>query len=167
MFELAALYAMAQGVLPSQDLAQWLGEHPPLVSCAGKRHLSPMPAPILTLTDTAKRQLAGLMASTDPAKVPASAIDNQDADKLLGLRVGVRTTGCSGNSYFIQYATQQRPLEEVIEVDGVSVFVEPTAVMFLIGSVMDYKEERLFSGFVFQNPNETARCGCGESFTTG
>ena len=125
-----------------------------------------MATPILTLTDKAKSQLTVLMASTDPAKVPASAIDSQAADKLLGLRVGVRTTGCSGNSYFIQYATEQKPFEEVIEVDGVKVLVEPTAVMFLIGSVMDYKEERLFSGFVFDNPNETGRCGCGESFTT-
>ena len=122
---------------------------------------------ILSLTDAAKSQLGALMASTDPAKVPASAIDNQEADKLLGLRVGVRTTGCSGNSYFIQYATEKKAFEEEIEIDGVRVLVEPTAVMFLIGSVMDYKEDRLFSGFVFENPNETARCGCGESFTTG
>lgn len=126
-----------------------------------------MAPPILSLTDAAKAQLGALMASTDPAKVPASAIDSQDADKLLGLRVGVRTTGCSGNSYFIQYATAKKDFEEEIEVDGVRVLVEPTAVMFLIGSVMDYKEDRLFSGFVFENPNETGRCGCGESFTTG
>lgn len=124
-----------------------------------------MVAPILTLTDTAKSQLGALMATTDPSKVPASAIDNQEAERLMGLRVGVRTTGCSGNSYFIQYATEKKPFEEEIEVDGVKVLVEPTAVMFLIGSVMDYKEDRLFSGFVFENPNETGRCGCGESFT--
>ena len=124
-----------------------------------------MAAPILTLTDAAKDRLTALMATTDPAAVPASAIDSQDADHLVGLRVGVRTTGCSGNSYFIQYATEKKPLEEEIEVDGVKVLVEPMAVMFLIGSVMDYKEDRLFSGFVFENPNETGRCGCGESFT--
>ena len=121
--------------------------------------------PILTLTDAAKTRLTALMASTDPASVPASAIDSQEADQLMGLRVGVRTTGCSGNSYFIQYATEKKPFEEEIEVEGVKVLVEPTAVMFLIGSVMDYKEDRLFSGFVFENPNETGRCGCGESFT--
>ena len=121
--------------------------------------------PILTLTDAAKTRLSALMASTDPATVPKSAIDNQEADCLMGLRVGIRTTGCSGNSYFIQYATEKKPFEEEIEVDGVKVLVEPTAVMFLIGSVMDYKEDRLFAGFVFENPNETGRCGCGESFT--
>ena len=66
-----------------------------------------MAAPILSLTDKAKTQLSALMATTDPAKVPASAIDNQDAQRLMGLRVGVRTTGCSGNSYFIQYATEK------------------------------------------------------------
>ena len=121
--------------------------------------------PILTLTHRAQNRLADLMATTDPRKVPASAIDSQNAEQLLGLRVGVRTTGCSGNSYFIQYATEKRPFEEEIEVAGVRVFIEPTAVMFLIGSVMDYKEDRLFAGFVFENPNETGRCGCGESFT--
>ena len=121
--------------------------------------------PILTLTDAAKSRLMALMASTNPAKVPSNAIDNQHAERLMGLRVGVRTTGCSGNSYFIQYATEKKPFEEEIDIDGVKVFVEPTAVMFLIGSVMDYKEDRLFAGFVFENPNETGRCGCGESFT--
>lgn len=121
--------------------------------------------PILTLTDAAKSRLSALMTSTDPSAVPKSAIDNQEADRLMGLRVGVRTTGCSGNSYFIQYATEKKPFEEEIEIEGVKVLVEPTAVMFLIGSVMDYKEDRLFSGFVFENPNETGRCGCGESFT--
>ena len=121
--------------------------------------------PILTLTSAAKDQLAALMASTDPRTIPASAIDNQAADHLMGLRVGVRTTGCSGNSYFIQYATEKKPFEEEIEVDGVKVLIEPTAVMFLIGSTMDYREDRLFAGFVFENPNETGRCGCGESFT--
>lgn len=124
-----------------------------------------MSEPILTLTETAKTQLASLMATTDPRKVPKSAIDSQDADKLFGLRVGVRTTGCSGNSYFIQYATEKKPFEEEIEIDGLRVLVEPTAVMFLLGAVMDYKEDRLFSGFVFENPNETGRCGCGELFT--
>ncbi len=124
-----------------------------------------MPAPILTLTNKAQSQLSALMATTDPRKVPASAIDCQDADRLLGLRVGVRTTGCSGNSYFIQYATEKKAFEEEIEVAGVRILVEPKAVMFLIGSVMDYREDRLFSGFVFENPNETGRCGCGESFT--
>ena len=122
--------------------------------------------PILTLTGSAKTRIGALMASTDPRRVPASAIDNQAADRLLGLRIGVRTTGCSGNSYFIQYATEKKPLEEEIDVEGVKVLIEPTAVMFLVGSVMDYKEDRLFSGFVFDNPNETGRCGCGESFTT-
>ena len=74
--------------------------------------------PILTLTGAAKGRLASLMATTDPAAVPKSAIDNQDADHLLGLRVGVRTTGCSGNSYFIQYATEKKPFEEEIEVEA-------------------------------------------------
>ena len=122
-------------------------------------------APILTLTDSAQEQLITLMEGVDPMTLPKGSIDNQAADQVLGLRVGIRTTGCSGNSYFIQYATAKKPFEEEIAIDDLKIFIEPTAVMFLIGSVMDYKEDRLFTGFVFDNPNETGRCGCGESFS--
>ena len=87
------------------------------------------------------------------------------ADKpVLGLRVGVSNTGCSGHSYVVEYAEDKRPFEEEVEQDGVRVFIDPVAVMFLVGSKMDYVEGKLQSGFVFDNPNEKGRCGCGESF---
>ena len=87
------------------------------------------------------------------------------ADKsVLGLRIGVRNTGCSGHMYQVEYAEEVRPLEEVVEQEGVKIFIDPLAMMFVFGSNLDYVESKLQSGFVFENPNETSRCGCGESF---
>jgi len=104
----------------------------------------------VTLTDNAVARVRSLM---DRADKP-----------VLGLRVGVSNTGCSGHSYVVEYAEDKRPFEEEIEQDGVRVFIDPVAVMFLVGSKMDYVEGKLQSGFVFDNPNEKGRCGCGESF---
>ncbi len=84
---------------------------------------------------------------------------------VLGLRVGVTTMGCNGHSYKVEYAEEERPLEEVIEQDGVKIYVDPLAMMYIFGSKMDYIEDKMQSGFVFENPNETGRCGCGESFS--
>ena len=108
--------------------------------------------PILTLTDAAADRVKRLMA----------AADGQD---VLGLRVGVKTRGCSGLSYFVEYAKEQKKFEDVIEDKGVKIFVDPTATMFILGSEMDYQENKFQSGFVFNNPNEASRCGCGESFS--
>ncbi|MDE0540110.1 MAG: iron-sulfur cluster assembly accessory protein [Rhodospirillales bacterium] len=104
----------------------------------------------VTLTDNAVARVRSLM---DRADKP-----------VLGLRVGVSNTGCSGHSYVVEYAEDKRPFEEEVEQDGVRVFIDPVAVMFLVGSKMDYVEGKLQSGFVFDNPNEKGRCGCGESF---
>ena len=85
-------------------------------------------------------------------------------EKSLGIRIAVKTGGCAGMSYVMEYAKEAKPNDEFIEDKGVIVFVDPGAVMYLLGSEMDYKEEEFSSSFVFKNPNETERCGCGESF---
>ena len=82
-----------------------------------------------------------------------------------GVRVGVRTAGCSGLTYTIDFAHEIRAGDEVIEVDGVKLVVDPQAVMYLVGAEMDFVEDRLGASFHFRNPNESGRCGCGESFT--
>ncbi len=82
----------------------------------------------------------------------------------IGVRVGVKTGGCAGMSYIMEYTNKINPNDEVIEDKGVKVFIDPAAVMYLLGTEMDYKKEEFSSSFVFKNPNETERCGCGESF---
>ena len=80
------------------------------------------------------------------------------------MRVGVRTAGCSGLSYTLEFAEDRSEFDEVVEDRGVTIFIDPKAVMFLIGSEMDFVADKLSSGFVFNNPNEKGKCGCGESF---
>jgi iron-sulfur cluster assembly protein len=106
---------------------------------------------------------------TDAAVTRARALMDRkgDDEQVLGLRVGVSSKGCSGLSYFVEYATEQKKFEDKVEEQGVTLFIDPTAIMFIIGSEMDYQEDKMFSGFVFNNPNETGRCGCGESFSVG
>ena len=84
--------------------------------------------------------------------------------KSLGVRIGVKSGGCAGMSYVMEYAKETKPNDELIEEKGVKVFIDPGAIMYLPGTEMDYKEEQFSSSFVFKNPNETERCGCGESF---
>ena len=85
-------------------------------------------------------------------------------DKAIGVRVGVKSGGCAGMSYVMEYAKDIKPNEEVIEEKGVKVLIDPKAIMYLLGTEMDYKIEKFSSQFIFKNPNETERCGCGESF---
>ena len=82
----------------------------------------------------------------------------------LGVRVSVKSGGCAGMSYVLEYLKELNPNDEVIEDKGVKVFIDSAAVMYLLGTEMDYKKEEFSSTFVFNNPNETERCGCGESF---
>ena len=82
----------------------------------------------------------------------------------IGVRVGVKSGGCAGMSYIMEYAKEAKKNEEVIEDKGVKVFIDSNAIMYLLGTEMDYKTDKFSSQFVFKNPNETERCGCGESF---
>ena len=85
-------------------------------------------------------------------------------DDSIGVRIGVKSGGCAGMSYVMEYAKEINPNDEIIEDKGVKVFIDPGAIMYLLGTEMDYKKEQFSSSFVFNNPNETERCGCGESF---
>jgi iron-sulfur cluster assembly protein len=105
-------------------------------------------------------------------KISDSAVDrikkimSEAQSQTIGVRIGVKSGGCAGMSYVMEYATDIKPNEEIIEEKGVKVLIDPKAVMYLLGTEMDYKKEELSSSFVFNNPNETERCGCGESFKT-
>ena len=105
---------------------------------------------IIKLSDSAADRIKEIMSSAD--------------NSTIGVRVGVESGGCAGMSYIMEYAKDIKPNEEVIEDKGVKVLIDPNAVMYLLGTEMDYKKENFSSKFVFINPNETERCGCGESF---
>jgi iron-sulfur cluster assembly protein len=111
-----------------------------------------MPLPsfkVLTLSDAAARRVQEII---EKAERP-----------IAGVRVGVKNGGCAGMSYTMEYAEAQKPGEDVVEDKGVKVFVDPKAVLFLLGTEMDYQMTKLASQFVFKNPNQTSACGCGES----
>ena len=90
-------------------------------------------------------------------------MSNAEKDSI-GVRIGVKSGGCAGMSYVMEYTKEVNPSDEIIEDKGVKVFVDSGAIMYLLGTEMDYKKEEFSSSFVFKNPNETERCGCGESF---
>ena len=106
-----------------------------------------------------------------PIKVTDAAIERikvllaQRNKPSLGIRIGVKQGGCSGLSYKFEYADDLRQHEEIIDTHGIKVFIEPGAVMYLLGTTLDFVDEKIKSGFVFINPNEKARCGCGKSFS--
>ncbi len=106
---------------------------------------------IVTLTDRAAARVKEIMAKAD--------------QRYAGLRVGVKNGGCAGQEYLMEYAEAAAPLDEVVEDRGVTILVDPKAVLFLIGTEIDYEVTRIASKFVFRNPNETDACGCGESVT--
>ena len=105
----------------------------------------------VTLTDAAAARVREIMANAEKPYV--------------ALRVGVKNGGCAGQEYTFAYAEQIEPLDEVVEDKGVTILVEPKAILFLIGSEIDYETTKLASKFVFRNPNQTDACGCGESVT--
>ena len=103
---------------------------------------------------------------SDKAANRIKEIISNDETKSVGVRVGVKSGGCAGMSYVMEYAKEINPADEIIEDKGVKVFIDPSAIMYLLGTEMDYKKEQFSSTFIFKNPNETERCGCGESFKT-
>ena len=101
---------------------------------------------------------------SDKAVSRIKEIMSQAENSTIGVRVGVKSGGCAGMSYIMEYTKEVLPNDEVIEDKGVKVFIDSSAIMYLLGTEMDYKKEEFSSNFVFKNPNETERCGCGESF---
>ena len=104
-----------------------------------------------------------IISLSDRAAERIKEIISKD-QKSLGVRVGVKSGGCAGMAYIMEYAKEKKPNDEMIEDKGVKVFIDPAAIMYLLGTQMDYKKDQFSSSFVFNNPNETERCGCGESF---
>lgn len=116
-----------------------------------------------THTTRPRRERPKLLRLTEAAAARIRDIMENSGNRYAGVRVGVKNGGCAGMSYTMDYAEIQNPLDEVIEDKGVRILVDPKAVMFLIGTEMDYVRERFASRFVFRNPNQTDACGCGES----
>jgi len=111
-----------------------------------------------------RRPRPQVMSVTPAAAERVKALIDGRGKPTAGIRIGVRTKGCSGMSYTLEFADAQQPMDEVVEAGGIKLLIDPKASLFLIGTEMDYEEEKLKSGFVFRNPNEKGRCGCGESF---
>ena len=101
---------------------------------------------------------------TEAAALRVQELLSKRGKPSLGIRIGVRSKGCSGLSYTLEYADQRDPMDELVEQHGVTILIDPKATLFILGTEMDYVEEKIQSGFVFRNPNEKGRCGCGESF---
>jgi iron-sulfur cluster assembly protein len=111
---------------------------------------TPRPRPqVMRLTDAAANRIKDILARADKP--------------IAGVRVGVKNGGCAGMSYTMEYAEQVNPTDEIVEDKGVRLLIDPKAVLFLLGTEMDYKTEKLSTQFVFNNPNQTSACGCGES----
>jgi iron-sulfur cluster assembly protein len=109
-----------------------------------------MAEPILTITDAAVERIKFLMA--------------QSTEPIQGLRLGINTRGCNGMSYTVDYAKDLNSMDEEVIANGVKVYVDPMAIMYLVGTEMDYVEDKLAAHFTFNNPNAKSLCGCGESF---
>ena len=119
----------------------------------------------LTSQPRARRERPKVVTLYDAAADRVREIMGKAEKPYAGLRVGVKSGGCAGQEYVLKYAETAGPLDEVVQDKGVTILVEPMAVLFLIGTVIDYDVTRLAAKFVFRNPNETDACGCGESVT--
>jgi len=110
-----------------------------------------------------KRARPQVMKLTEAAAARIQELTARADSEIVGLRVGVKNGGCAGQSYTVEYAHEIRPSDEVVEDRGVKILVDPKAVLFLLGTEMDYKTDRLQAQFIFNNPNQISACGCGES----
>lgn len=111
---------------------------------------NPRPRPqAMKLTDAAASRVREIMAKSE--------------QPVAGLRIGVKNGGCAGMEYTMEWAAEQKPFDEIVEDKGVKMLIDPKAIMFLLGTEMDFQASALKSGFVFNNPNQTSACGCGES----
>ena len=124
------------------------GMTPSTPTPAAKPAVRPRPQ-VMRLTEAAASRVKELSARAD--------------SEIVGLRVGIKNGGCAGQSYTVEYAHEVRPTDEVVEDKGVKVLVDPKAVLFLLGTEMDYKTDKMQAQFVFNNPNQISACGCGES----
>ncbi len=112
-----------------------------------------------------RRERPKVVRLTDAAAERVREIMEDAEGRYIGLRVGVKNGGCAGMEYTMSYAEAREPLDEVVEDKGVTILVDPKAVLFLIGTEMDFVTEKMSARFVFNNPNQTDACGCGESVT--
>ena len=114
---------------------------------------------------TIKYEIPKAISLTDRAAERIKLIMSRAETPKIGVRLGVKNGGCAGMEYTMDYAEARDPLDEVVEDKGVTILIEPKAVLFLLGTQMDYEEGVMSSGFIFNNPNQTDACGCGESVT--
>ena len=105
----------------------------------------------VTLTDAAAGRMQAIMSAAD--------------ESYIGVKIGVKNGGCAGMEYVMDYATEAGPLDEVVEDNGIRILIDPKAILFLLGTEIDFVTEKLSQKFVFNNPNQTDACGCGESVT--
>lgn len=105
-----------------------------------------------------------VMQLTDNAAEQVKQLLHKRGKESLGIRIGVKSGGCSGLKYFVEYADEKKPFDEIINDKGVTILIDPKALMYLLGTEMDFVSEQFKSGFIFTNPNEKGKCGCGSSF---
>jgi iron-sulfur cluster assembly protein len=118
-----------------------------------------------TIQSRPRRPRPKVVTLSEAAAARVREIMDRAEEPYAGLRVGVKNGGCAGQEYVLEYAREAHPLDEMVEDKGVTILIEPKAVLFLIGTEIDYEVTRLASKFIFRNPNETDACGCGESVT--
>jgi iron-sulfur cluster assembly protein len=108
---------------------------------------------------------SNVMSITEAAAKQVKLLLEKRGKPSFGIRVGVKSGGCAGTSYYVEYADDKSQFDEIVEEKGVKILIDPKALMYLINTEMDYAESQFKSGFVFTNPNQKAECGCGKSFS--